>query len=113
MVNWRIVTTLKQIVLILPHRRCFPITLARISIKEFNEQKLLYIAYSYQGVQTAYGPWHTTRQPSILKCPQRNPVVQVSQFPRFPATSVNRPIKTPSETHSVRVSDNIISIEIG
>lgn len=55
MTEWGIVTTLKQIVFILLCRPFFPITLARIGIKEFNEQKLLYTACSCQGVQTAYG----------------------------------------------------------
>lgn len=55
MADWGIVTTLKQIVLILLCRPFFPITLAQICIKEFNEQKLLYIAWSCQGPQTVYG----------------------------------------------------------
>lgn len=102
MANWGIVTILKQIELVLPCRPFFPITLAQICIKEFNEQKLLFIACSCLKVQTAYGCW-IIRQPESLNALKGTLLFKSPHFQGFPQFQWNRPIKTSSETYSARV----------
>lgn len=112
MANWGIATTLKQIVLLLPCRPFFPITPAQICIKEFSEQRLLYIAYSCLEVQTAYGHW-ITKQPQSLNALKGTLLFKFLSFQDFLQFQWIEQLRPPLKPILLQCSNTLISIEIG